>query len=105
MSFGRMCAAMDRGHLYQAGDYELDVQSGGKVYHKFHLSGDTHLCGSVAFPSESTAEVKVLGGGSVVPFINFQPARAIDVVSAVLQREIDYVEPVTPAGGPQNPAL
>ncbi len=105
MNFGRMDAAMGRGHLYQPGDYEIDVQSGGKVYHKFHLSGDKHLCGKVTFPSESTAQVRILGGGSVVPYIDFQPAQAIGVIAEVLLREIEYVEPVRPADDLRNPAL
>lgn len=104
MSFGRMGAAITRGYLYQPDDYMLDVQSGGKVYHKFHLSGGKHLCGKVVFPSESTAEVRVLGGGSVVPYIDFQPAQATDTIAEVVLREIDYVEPVTPGGDLRIPA-
>lgn len=102
MSFRRMEAAMSRGHLYRPDDYELDTQTGEKVYHKFHLSDDRHFCGRVVFPSESTAEVRILDGGNVVPFINYQPARTTDIVSEVVFREIDYLGPITPAAGLPN---
>ena len=84
MSFRRMEAAISRGHLYRPNDYELDEQTGEKVYHKFHLSDDRHLCGRVVFPSESTAEVRILDGGNVVPFINYQPARTTDIAVNVV---------------------
>jgi hypothetical protein len=95
MSFRRMVAASKRGYLYQTNDYLLDSQSGEKVYHKFHLTDFRHRCGKVVFPVESTAAVRVLEDGSVVPFINFQPAQATDVVSRTILDEIAHVEPVS----------
>jgi hypothetical protein len=100
MSFRRMEAAITRGKLYAPGDYVLDTQTGAKVYHKFHLADFRHLCGKVVYPAESTAEVRTLENGSVVPFIRFNPARATDIVPEVVYREIDHAEPVTPADDP-----
>lgn len=107
MSFRRMEAAIHCGHLYTAGDYEVDRQkstTGVNLHHKFHLRDFTHRCAKVVFPSESTAEVRVLADGNVVPFIRFQPARATEVVSAVVDREIGPVEPTTHPAGPPTPA-
>jgi hypothetical protein len=99
MSFRRMQEAIRRGYLYALGDYEEDRQTGagGKVFHRFHLDGDVHLCGGVVFPAESRGVVRVLADGNVVPYIVYEPARAIDAVSAVVRREIDYGAP--PAAG------
>lgn len=104
MSFQRMEAAIQRGYVYEPGDYELDKQTGAgdKVYHKFHIVPPRHLCGKVVFPSESTAEVRVLRDGNVVPYINFKPAQAIDIVPQVILDEIAYAEPPTPPGAQQN---
>lgn len=104
MSFRRMEAAIKRERLYEDGDYELDEQTGEKIYHKFHLVGDRHLCGKVVFPSESTAEVRTLEDGNIVPFIRYEPALATDPVQDVVFREIRHVEPSTPPAGPQTPA-
>ena len=92
MSFRRMLLAIDRGHVYREGDYLRDEQSGagGKLYHRFFLEGDAHLCGRVEFPSESIAHVRVLNDGSVVPYLEFNPARALDVRSDVIWREIGF---------------
>jgi hypothetical protein len=97
MSFSRMEAAINRGCLYEADDYLLDRQTGGggKVYHKFHLTDFRHRCGKVVFPDESTAELRVLEDGNVVPFINFQPAQATDIVSQIILDEIAHVEPAS----------
>jgi hypothetical protein len=101
MSFRRMEAALKRGYLYEAGDYLLDSQTGEKVYHKFHLTDLRHRCGKVVFPDRSVAEVRVLEDGNVVPFINFQPAQATDVTSAIVLNEIAYVEPAAPSSSEQ----
>jgi len=102
MSFNRMEAAIQRGHLYEAGDYLLDSQTGEKVYHKFQLTDFRHRCGKVIFPDESIAEVRVLEDGNVVPFINFQPAQATDIVSRIVVDEIAYVEPASPPSPEQT---
>lgn len=90
MSFSRMRDAIARGFLYRQGDYMLDEQTGEKNYHRFLLQDFRHRCGCVAFPDESTAEIRLLEDGNVVPFINFQPALAAEVVSEVVRNEIDY---------------
>ena len=104
MSFARMDAAIQRGHLYVAGDYELDDQTTDKAYHKFHIAPPRHLCGKVVFPSESMAEVRVLEDGHVVPFIRFEPARATGIDSAMIREEIAHVEPITPPAPPPSPS-
>jgi hypothetical protein len=55
-----------------------------------------HRCGKVVFPDQSTAEVRLLEDGNVVPFINFQPAQATDVAAEIIFSEIGYVEPPAP---------
>ena len=102
MSFRRIVEAIDRGYLYAQGDYLLDDQSGEKVYHKVHLADRRHLCGKVVFPSASTAEVRLLVDGNVVPYIRFAPATAFGVLPAVIFTEIDYVTPPTPPATRRN---
>ncbi len=106
MSFRRMTAAMQRGYLYEQGDYERDKQTGagGKIYHKFYITPPRHLCGRVIFPSESTADVRILHDGNVIPYILLKPAKAVDVRSAVVLGEIAYVEPATPPATPPTPS-
>jgi hypothetical protein len=94
MSFRRMEAAITRGYLYTRGDYELDERTGEKVYYKFHITPPRHLCGKVVFPSESTAEIRVLGDGHVVPYIKYEPAQTTAPVHEVVFEEIHYVERV-----------
>ena len=93
MSFGRMLEAIARGHVYVEGDYELDEQTGAddKHFHRFHLNGFAHLCGKVTFPDESAAVVRVLPDGKVIPYIDFQPARADAINTDVVERELAYV--------------
>lgn len=89
MSFRRMQQAIDRGQLYRPGDYLLDEQTGEKTYHRFLLDDYRHRCGKVVFPNQSTAEVRVLKDGAVVPYINFQPAIAVDVATEIIQTELN----------------
>lgn len=103
MSFRRMEAAIGRKQLYRPGDYSLDTPKSGKATHSLNLDDLCHRCGKVVFPSKSTAEVRTLDNGYVVPFVDLQPAEAAEVDSRVVLDEIEYVEPVTPAGGPPIP--
>ncbi len=92
MSFKRMRDGIKRGHVYEAGDYELDESTGadGKVFHRFHLDNLDHRCAKVKFPDESVAHVRVLPDGNVIPHIDFQPAKATDEDAAVVARELAY---------------
>lgn len=91
MSYRRMLAGRDRGYVYQDGDYTLDrARDSDKFVHRFFVDGAPHLCGEVAFPSASTAEVQILGDGSVVPYINLAPAAVISVKPAVIDAEVSY---------------
>lgn len=91
MSYARMIEGKDRGYVYVEGDHKLDHErKSGKDVHKFFVDGPPHLCGRVEFPDESRAHVRILEDGSVVPYIEFAPARATDVVVEVFEREIAY---------------
>lgn len=92
MSFRRMIESIERGHVYEPGDYLFDRTSGagGKTFHRFFIDGSPHLCARVAFPAESLAHVRVLDDGNVVPYIDFRPARAEEVDSEAFDREVAY---------------
>ncbi len=92
MSFRRMLKGVRDGRVYKAGDYELDKSTGadGKVFHRFHLDNLDHRCAKVRLPDESIAHVRVLPDGNVIPYIDFQPAEAHEVVRDVISRELDY---------------
>jgi hypothetical protein len=84
--------AVRAGQVYRPGDYEKDVDTGAdrKVFHRFHLDDLSHKCGIVVFPDESLAHVRILPDGSVIPHLELQPARALDVNSVVIRRELAY---------------
>lgn len=92
MSFQRMVEAIGRGQVYRSGDYLEDKQTGAdeKVYHRFFLENFDHLCAKVIFPGDSAAHIRVLGDGSVVPYLEYKPANAEDVRPEVIYREIAY---------------
>lgn len=91
MSYARMTEGKDRGYVYVEGDHKLERErKSNKDVHKFYVNGDPHVCGKVVFPDESRAHVRILEDGSVVPYIEFAPARATDVDVRVFEREIAY---------------
>jgi hypothetical protein len=94
MSFERMKAAIRRGYLYRPGDIASDKVrgAGGKFWHRFNLEDERHKCASVDFPSDSTAEVRVLDDGKVIPYIAFKPARATCLYPDAYWTELSFAD-------------
>ena len=98
MSYARMIAAIARGYVYEASDYELDGTrgAGGKTFHKFLSTDERHFCAEVEFPSASKGVVRVLADGNVVPYIEYAPARSTLRSPEVLRREMAFEPEATP---------
>lgn len=105
MSFSRMVDALHVGSVYAGGDYLLDGKTGagGKLYHRFFLSDTRHRCALVRFPDRSVAHVEVLTNGSVIPYVELQPAEAYNERPDVIETEIRYAESALSVGLPVIP--
>lgn len=95
LSFGRMLRVINepdkaRRFLYQPGDHEVVPQrKSGKDVHHFALYA-AHKCAAVAMPNASKAVVEVLPDGSVVPYMELEPARATYTDPSAATREIEF---------------
>ncbi len=102
MSFNRMADGIKNQMVYEKGDYVRDGKTGAgkKVYHRFLLKDTRHRCAMVKFPDESKARVEVLASGSVIPYVQLQPAQAFDEVEEVISSELMFSETALRSGLP-----
>jgi hypothetical protein len=96
MSFRRMSEAMERGHMYIEGDYELQRQRNAddKWVHYFRIDDETppqstHRCGAVRWPNP-VGHARRLPTGQVAIYTELRGADAELEDGDVVQRELEY---------------